>query len=187
MPTASLELGPSGSANPRLTTLLGELEVVRRFTLSIIRDLSAGDLAAAPRGSTNTIGSILSHVAAAEAVMRRVTNGEPAFPPGSEAEQQVFGFQVDPPAGNELSVYVEHLEAIRRATRDLFAERDDAWLDTQRSFMKNPANYHYYWFHLILDEARHQGQIVLLRKYLIDGADAEFDPYSGMAAEVSNA
>jgi uncharacterized damage-inducible protein DinB len=185
MPTASLELGPSGSANPRLTTLLGELEVARRFTLSIVRDLSAGDLAAVPRGSTNTIGSILSHIAAAEGVMRRVTNGEPAFPPGSEAEQRVFGFQVDPLAGSELSAYVEHLEATRRATRDRFAERDDVWLDTPRSFLKNPANYHYYWFHLILDEARHQGQIVLLRKYLIEGADAEFDPYMGLAADTA--
>jgi len=184
MPTASLELGPSGSANPRLATLLGELEVARRFTLSIVRDISARDLAALPRGSRNSIGSILSHLAAAEGVMRRVTSGEPAFPPGSEAEQQVFGFKVDPLAGRELSAYVEHLEAARRVTRDMFAERDDAWLDTPRSFLRNPANYHYYWFHLILDEARHQGQIVLLRKYLIDGADAEFDPYMGLAADV---
>lgn len=30
-----------------------------------------------------------------------------------------------------------------------------------------------------LGRARHQGQIILLRKYLIDGADADFDPYQG--------
>jgi len=32
--------------------------------------------------------------------------------------------------------------------------------------------------HLLMDEARHLGQIILLRKYLLPGVDAAFDPYA---------
>lgn len=178
----SLQLGTDTSKNARLATLLGELEVARRFTRSIVRDLSAADLAAAPGEGKNSIGAVLSHLIAAEALMRRVTSGVPPFPADSEEEGRAFQFGGDPLAGSELSVYLERLEEARAKTRALFADKDDAWLDTPRTFLGNPANYHYYWFHLLLDEGRHQGQMILLRKYLIGTADAGFDPYAGLAA-----
>lgn len=36
----------------------------------------------------------------------------------------------------------------------------------------------YYWLHFLMDEARHGGQIILLRKHLLTGADAAFDPFA---------
>jgi hypothetical protein len=55
--------------------------------------------------------------------------------------------------------------------------RDGSWLRETRTFAGRPANMHYYWLHYLQDEARHTGQIILLRKHLIPGADPEFDPY----------
>lgn len=182
MSEASLRLGAGGGERGRLETLLGELEVARRFTRSIVRDISAEDLAAVPGAGKNSIGAVLSHLVAAEALMRRVTTGVPPFPAESEDEDRAFGFRGDPLAGSELSSYLEQMAMARTKTRELFASKDDAWLDTPSTFFGNPANYHYYWFHLLLDEGRHQGQIILLRKYLIPGADAGFEPYSGLAA-----
>ena len=177
-----MQLGTDAGPRARLVALLGELEVARRFTRSIVRDISAEDLAAVPGVGKNSIGAVLSHLIAAEALMRRVTTGVPPFPADSEEEGRAFQFAGDPLAGSDLSVYLERLEEARAKTKALFADKDDTWLDTPRTFLGNPANYHYYWFHLLLDEGRHQGQMILLRKYLIAGADAEFDPYAGLAA-----
>lgn len=182
MAEPSLQLGIDSGANPRLATLMGELEVTRRFTRSIVRDLSAEDLVTEPDEGKNSIGAVLSHLIAAEALMRRVTTGVPPFPADSEEEGRAFQFGGDPLAGSDLSAYLDALEEARAKTKALFAGKDDAWLDTPRTFLGNPANYHYYWFHLLLDEGRHQGQMILLRKYLIAGADAGFDPYAGLAA-----
>lgn len=175
------KLGPQGSANPRLTTLLSELEIVRRFTLSVVRDLRPEELAAVPGAGRNSVGSVLAHVAAAERLMQRIVTGGEAFPPGTEDDRRVFAFEYDPLAGSPLDAYLEALTATRARTREVFAEREDAWLDEPRTFFGNPANYHYYWVHLLLDEGRHQGQIVLLRKYLLPSADPEFDPYAALA------
>lgn len=183
MNTTPFQLGPTDSPKPRLSALLKELEMARRFTLSIARDLSAEQLAATPVAGKNTIGSVLSHLAAAESVMQRVTTLGEAFPEGTESEREVFGFVRDPLKGSELAAYVEALNEVRERTKAIFAERDDGWLDQPRTFLLNPANFHYYWFHLILDEARHQGQIILLRKYLTEGSDPDFNPYAGLAAK----
>lgn len=179
----TFRLGPTDAGNPRLETLLSELEITRRFTLSIVRDLSAAQLQTTPSAGRNSIGAILGHLAAAERLMQRITSGGEAFPAGTEDDRRVFAFETEPLAGRPLADYLEHLAATRERTRALFMEHDDAWLAEPRSFFGNPANYHYYWLHLLMDEARHQGQIVLLRKYLTPTADAAFDPYAGLAAD----
>lgn len=183
MNTSPFQLGPTDSEKPKLSALLKELEMARRFTLSVARDLTAEQLAATPVAGKNTIGSVLSHLAAAETVMQRVTTLGEAFPEGTESEREVFGFVRDPLKGSELAAYVAALTEVRDRTKEIFAERDDDWLEQPRTFLFNPANFHYYWFHLILDEARHQGQMILLRKYLTEGADPDFNPYSGLAAK----
>ncbi len=176
------QLGPRPGPNPRASTLLSELEMARLFTLSIVRGLSAEQLAASPIAGKNAIGSVLSHLTAAEGVMQRITTGGQPFPDEAEEDKRAFGFEGDPLVGQGLDAYLERLEARRARTREIFAERDDAWLDEPRSFLGNPGNHHYYWFHLLLDEARHQGQMILLRRYLLPDADLEFQPYVGLAA-----
>ncbi len=179
----TFQLGPTGGGDPRLETLLSELEIARRFTVSIVRGLTADELAAKPQETRNSIGAILSHLAAAERLMQRITSLGQPFPAGTEDDRRVFAFEVEPLAGNALSAYLAHLEETRARTRALFAEHDDAWLEEPRTFFGNPANYHYYWLHLLMDEARHQGQIILMRKYLMPTADPGFDPYAGLAAD----
>ena len=59
------------------------------------------------------------------------------------------------------------------------------WLASPRSFFGMAANNHYYWTHFLLDESRHTGQIILIRKYLLDASDAEFQPYAALAVRPS--
>lgn len=53
MGTTPFQLGPTDSAKPMLSALLKELEMARRFTVSVARDLTAEELAARPVAGKN--------------------------------------------------------------------------------------------------------------------------------------
>lgn len=178
MEDALFRIGPAGGPHPRLETLASELRVGRRYLLTACRDLTPANLQARPPAGTNSVGALLSHLAAAERLFQRLTSGRDGFDPDDEESPRAFRFAADPLAGHGLDAYVARLSAVRDDTHRLFAERDDGWLAEPRTFAGNASNVHYYWLHLLMDEARHTGQIILLRKYLLPGSDPAFDPYA---------
>lgn len=171
-------IGPREGRAPRLETLASELLASRTYLLRATRGLDADALRAPAQGTPNTVGMVLTHIAAAERLFQRITGDGTGFTEEDAPHEEAFRFRGDPLAGRPLDAYVDHLAAVRRDTLALFAERTDAWLDEDRTFAGHPSNTHYYWLHLLMDEARHTGQIILLRKYLLPGADASFDPYA---------
>jgi hypothetical protein len=67
--------------------------------------------------------------------------------------------------GQPLEHYLSELTAVRQATLDALATRDDAWLE--RSVIPAPKiNAHWAWFHVAEDEINHRGQIRWLRARL---------------------
>jgi hypothetical protein len=67
--------------------------------------------------------------------------------------------------GQTLDHYVTELDEARRATLEMLATRDDAWLD--RSVRVAPRiNAHWAWFHVAEEEINHRGQIRWLRARL---------------------
>lgn len=173
-------VGPSSGAQPRLEALWSQLGHSRRFLLSAVRDLSAADLAARPAPALNAIGAILSHVAAAEWMFANMTAYGRTFDADEEELRRAFWYEADPLAGGGIDAYQAHLAAVRERTRSVFVAKDDAWLEGERSFFGAPSNNHYYWTHLLMDEARHTGQVILIRKYLLPSPDPEFKPYAGL-------
>ncbi len=173
-------VGPTHGRAPQIEALASMLTSTRRFTASAVRDLDAAALAAPPPYGGNSIGMLLVHVAAAERMFQNITVRGVQFGEDETTFARAFRFEEDPLRGRDLEAYLAHLAQVRSATLALLAERDDAWLATPRTFGGRPSSTHYYWHHLVLDEARHTGQIVLLRKYLIEGADPTFDPYAGL-------
>lgn len=177
---ADFVVGPSSGAQPRLEALWSQLGQSRRFLLSAVRDLSAEDLAARPAPALNAIGAVLSHVVAAEWMFVNLTAHGRTFDADEEELGRAFRYEADPLAGGDIDAYRAQLAAARERTRTVFAAKDDAWLDGERSFFGAPSNNHYYWTHLLMDEARHTGQVILIRKYLLPNPDAEFKPYAGL-------
>lgn len=173
-------VGPAHGRAPRLETLWSQMDACRRFLLSAVRDLSAEDLAADPAPARNTIGGLLAHLAAAERMFQLLTSEGRGFGPDEQDYAEAFWHRHDPLRGQGLDAYLGHLATVRAGTRALFEARDDAWLDDPRSFGGRPANVHYFWTHLLMDEARHTGQVGLLRKYLLPGGASDFDPYGGL-------
>ena len=173
-------VGPTAGRAPHLEVLTRALTSSRHFLLSAVRDADAATLAAQPPHGGNTIGQLLVHVAAAERLFQNLTGRGTHFGDDEGDFVRAFRFEADPLAGSGLDAYLAHLEEVRAATTALFAARDDAWLAEPRTFAGRPSTTHYYWLHLLMDEARHTGQIILLRKYLLPDADGAFDPYGGL-------
>jgi len=173
-------VGPKAGRAPHLEALASALASSRHFLLSAVRDADAATLAATPAHGVNTIGRLLVHIAAAERLFQNLTGRGTHFGDDEEDFRRAFRFEADPLAGSDLDAYLTHLAEVRAATVALFAARDDAWLAEPRTFVGRPSSTHYYWLHLLMDEARHTGQIILLRKYLLPGADAGFDPYAAL-------
>jgi hypothetical protein len=64
-----------------------------------------------------------------------------------------------------LAHYLEELAAVRGATLEALAARDDTWLE--RTVAPAPRiNAHWAWFHVLEDEVNHRGQIRWLRARL---------------------
>ncbi len=180
MPDTSLfVIGPSAGRAPHLETLVSMLENARRYLLTASRDLTAEQLDEVPAGAPNSIGAILAHVAAAERMFQHLMFRDYQF---SDTErltvEPAFRFQENPQAGRAVAAYHGWLAELRAETLALFATVDDTWLAEERTFAGRPSNRHYYWLHYLQDEARHTGQITLIRKHLLSDTDPSFDPYA---------
>ena len=165
---------------PRVGMLVSQLQNARHYLLRASRGLSQEALDAPPGAARNTIGAVLAHLDAAENMFQRITFDGRGW---NDMESALYGPCFDFEGGERcrgrtIAAYVRDLQETRERTLDGMRRRDDAWLDSPRTFMGQPANIFYYWFHYIQDEARHTGQIILIRKHLLKGADPEFNPYS---------
>ena len=165
---------------PKVGVLVSMLTNSRRFLMSATRDLTQAQLDSQPTLAPNSIGALLAHLCAAENMFQRITFEGRRF---NEQELGEWGatFELKPCSKNQgrtLEAYLADLSTSRSQTLAEMKNRGDDWLETPITFMKNPANYHYYWFHYLQDEVRHTGQITLLRKHLIVNPQPDFNPYA---------
>lgn len=166
------------ASRPRIEILIAQLASTRHYTLNAVRELDAGQLDSPVPRCPNTIGALLAHVAAAETMFQNITCHGHQFAEEEEDLKQAFRFERNPWMGQDFNAYRERLWRVHEGTAELLRGRDDDWLDTPKTFMGRPSNHHYYWTHLLMDEARHTGQIILIRKHLMPGHDPAFHPYA---------
>lgn len=171
-------IAPATHDEPLTSTLFAMMRNVRHYLHTATRELDTQALDAVPTGLHNSIGALLAHIAAAERMILNITVHGRRFSDDEADFAAAFRFDDNPLAGNDISTYHEHLAAVRARTLELLQPKDDAWLLEPKTFFGQPSNTLYYLFHMIQDEARHTGQIILLRKHLLPNADPEFQPYS---------
>jgi uncharacterized damage-inducible protein DinB len=157
---------------PQIGRLISMMNYARRTTLNTVKGLTIEQLDYLHDENSNTIGSLLLHMAAVEFGYqletfhhRRPTEEESAkwnaaFKLGQEGRDQI--------KGKPLEYYLQELSDMRQATLDQFRQRDDRWLDEEEQFWGGkPANNYFKWFHVFEDEINHRGQIRWLRKRAI--------------------
>src|SRR5881296_3479326 len=118
---------------PQIGRLVTMMNYVRSTTLSAVAGLGVDELDYLPDSQSNSIGALLSHIAAAEVGYQAATFLERGL---DEQEKQEWGAALDlgerarrEIKGHELDHYVSRLERVRARTLAELGRRTDAWLD----------------------------------------------------------
>jgi uncharacterized damage-inducible protein DinB len=153
---------------PQIGRLVSMMNYVRSTTLSAVTGLSVDELDYQHDVQSNSIGALLSHIAAAEVGYQAATfHGRDL----NENERQEWGAALElgerarrELRGQELGHYVSRLEQVRATTLTELGRRDDTWLEERTSFGSGQAvNNYFKWFHVFGHEINHRGQIRWLR------------------------
>jgi len=154
---------------PEIGRLASMLNYVRSTTMTAVSGLDVAALDYLPDADGNSIGGILSHIAAAEVGYQASTfygrelNDQEhlewgaAFALGERTRQEI--------KGRELSDYVSQLDRVRATTLAELRRRDDSWLEDETTFGGGRRiNNYFKWFHVLSHEVSHRGQIRTLRR-----------------------
>jgi uncharacterized damage-inducible protein DinB len=152
-----------------IAPLVSMMNYVRHTTISAVKGLTVSELDYLNDPESNSAGSLLLHIGAAEVGYQAATfenrelNDEEkhewgtALALGEKARQEING--------HDLDYYLNKLEQVRTKTLAELAIRDDRWLDEQTPFRgDNRVNNYFKWFHVFTHEVNHRGQIRLLRR-----------------------
>ena len=153
---------------PQIGRLVSMMNYVRSTTLSAVAGLGVSELDYLHDPQSNSIGALLSHIAAAEVGYQAATFLERGL---DEEEKQEWGAALDlgesarrEIRGHELDYYVGRLERVRATTLVELGRRTDQWLEERTSSAGGrEVNNYFKWFHVFGHEINHRGQIRWLR------------------------
>ena len=154
---------------PTVGCLVAMLSYAREATLRAVQGLTREQLDHLHDERSNSIGALLSHVAAVERAYQLVTFEE-REPTAAENDAWSAALKLGEKGrrdirGHELQFYVDELRRTREATLASLAARDDAWLEAPLRIAPN-LNAHRAWFHVADDEINHRRRIRWLRARL---------------------
>ena len=161
-------IGDIPGFTPQIARLVSMMNYVRSTTLQAVSSLGVDELDYLHDPQSNSIGALLSHIAAAEAGYqvatfdgRDLTADEraqwgAAIDLGDAAKGEIRGYALDH--------YLGRLAEVRAKTLAELGQRDDRWLDEETAFGNGQrVNNYFKWFHVIGHEINHRGQIRWLR------------------------
>ena len=153
---------------PQIGRLVSMLNYVRHTTLEAAAGLTPNQLDYMPDAQSNSIGALLSHIAAAEVGYQAATfHGRElsaqekdewgaVLPLGDRSRQEI--------RGHDLVYYLTRLEQVRAVTLLELGRLDDTWLEAETTFRNGQRiNNYFKWFHILGHEINHRGLIRWLR------------------------
>ncbi|OPA73680.1 integrase [Paenibacillus selenitireducens] len=154
---------------PQIGRLVSMMNYARLTTLNTVKGLNTNQLDYLHDSESNSIGSLLMHLAAVElgyqldTFEKRKPNEEeinkwqPAYELGELGRSKI--------KGNSLNFYINELEVMRQRTFQELKQRNDDWLYEESIFWEGKkANNYFMWFHVFEDEINHRGQMRWLRR-----------------------
>lgn len=160
-------IGPREGFSPHVGTLLSMMTWMRTTILYPVQGMTKEQLDYLHDDKSNSIGSMLMHLAATERFYAIHTFEGKKWGDWPEAEKKRFGVAMalgDPARktlkGNDLNFYLDTLKEVRENTIKEFKKRDDKWLMTiDQTWGWGPTNNYCKWFHVCEHESNHNGQI----------------------------
>jgi uncharacterized damage-inducible protein DinB len=161
-------IGDIPGFTPQIARLVSMMNYVRSTTLQAVAGLGLEELDYLHDPQSNSIGALLSHIAAAEAGYQAATFNArdltaderaqwgAAIDLGETARDEIRGYALDH--------YLGRLSEVRAKTLAELGQRDDRWLEDETTFGNGQrVNNYFKWFHVIGHEINHRGQIRWLR------------------------
>ena len=142
--------------------IYGMMEGIRRIVKEKAKKLKPVHLTWQPNRQTNTIGTLLLHIAEAELWwMQEVIAGKPLTKKQKEEfRYDLYGGENTKQIGQtSLDYLFSKMDRVRRQTRRILRKLSDRDLDKVHKFKNDRITYGYILFHLIEHEASHAGQI----------------------------
>lgn len=172
IPTANAgninHIGPQEGYTPQIGTLISMLDWVSESVIKYNSKLTTEQLDYLHDAESNTIGSLMMHLAATEVIYQDITFHKlEDFSPANKGKWEV-AMKLDSNArqqikGNPLSYYKEAIDEVRAVTKAEMKKRDDAWLLSGETKDWNWNNY-CKWFHVTEHYANHRGQMTWYAK-----------------------
>ena len=161
-------IGPKSGYTPQIGTLVSMLDWVSNSVVQYNAKLNTEQLDFLFDKESNTIGSLMMHLAATEVIYQDMTfnnltdfsaanktKWSAAMELGEAARTQI--------KGNPLSYYKDAINEVRATTNAGMKQRDDAWLLAGETSEWNWNNY-CKWFHVTEHYANHRGQMTWYAK-----------------------
>jgi len=165
-------IGPKKGYSPQIGTLVSMMTWMRMVLLMSVKGMSQKDLDYLLDDKANTVGALLTHLAATDRIYQLNTFEGNSLKelPASYKEKWSVAMDLGEPArklikGHSLDFYLDLLGETREHTFSEFRKRDDTWLMTvDKEWGWGPTNNYCKWFHVCEHESNHNGQIKLLKK-----------------------
>ncbi len=161
-------IGPKKGYTPLIGSLISMLDWVSNSVIQYHLKLTTEQLDYIHDAESNSIGSLILHVAATEVIYQDITfNNLEDFTPdnkskwgiamdlGEEARKQI--------KGHPLSYYKDAIDEVRSKTKTEMKKRDDLWLTAGATKDWDWNNY-CKWFHVAEHYANHRGQMTWYAK-----------------------
>jgi uncharacterized damage-inducible protein DinB len=164
-------IGPREGYTPQIGTLVSMMAFCRSAVVRSVKGLSPDQLDFLLDDKANSIGALLYHLAALDAIFNEITfkGVEWGKWDDSFAKKYEVAMNLGDPArkaikGNSLDFYLNLLQATRETTLAEFKKRDDQWMMIiDKTWAWGPTNNYCKWFHVCEHESHHQGQIALIK------------------------
>lgn len=164
-------IGPQEGYSPQIGTLVSMMAFCRFAVVRSVKGLNTEQLDFLLDDKANSIGALLYHLAALDAIFYEITfkGVEWGKWDKSVATKYETAMKLGEPArktikGNSLDFYLNLLQETRESTLTEFKKRDDQWMMiVDKSWAWGPTNNYCKWFHVCEHESHHQGQIALIK------------------------
>jgi len=164
-------IGPKEGYSPQIGTLVSMMAWLRPQITRSVKDLTIEQLDFLLDNKANTIGALLYHLAATDALYHEHTFKGINWGKWDKSVEDKFGVAMElgdegrkTIKGNDVNFYLNLLQETRENTLTEFRKRDDKWFMTiDTNWPWGPTNNYCKWFHVCEHESHHLGQIAFLK------------------------
>jgi hypothetical protein len=171
------KIGNIEGASPQIGAMISMLEDLKGRVEDAVKNMDQYELDYLHDEKANRIGSLIMHLAAAEAYYQVFTFENRDFN-AEEKKKWNVALNLDQGGrdeikGHAVQYYLDIYNEVRAKTIAELKKRDDAWFEEVQT--RYDWSNHYCWFHVMEHQSSHLGQILFLQKRIPPQKEMKFE------------